>query len=90
MTQEVDWLNCLGLSESQVTDKDLEQFCLVTEALNEIFDASNFDDQNEIQVDSVLMDKLSKILLQIDLVRQRLAHTVSELLKAAKKSTGGA
>lgn len=44
MTQEVDWLNCLGLSESQVTDKDLEQFCLVTEALNEIFDASNFDD----------------------------------------------
>jgi hypothetical protein len=37
-----------------------------------------------------LMDKLSKILLQIDLVRQRLAHTVSELLKAAKKSTGGA
>ena len=44
MTQEVDWLNCLGLTESQVTDKDLEQFCLVTEALNEIFDTSNFDD----------------------------------------------
>jgi hypothetical protein len=40
-------------------------------------------------VDSGLMDKLSKILLQIDLVRQRLAHTVSELLKAAKKSTSG-
>jgi hypothetical protein len=36
------------------------------------------------------MDKLSKILLQIDLVRQRLAHFVSELLKAAKKSTSGA
>lgn len=58
----------------------------MTEALNEIFDASNFDDKNEVQVDSILMDKLSKILLQIDLVRQRLAHTVSELLKAAKKS----
>lgn len=35
------------------------------------------------------MDNLSKILLQIELIRQKLAHTVSELLKAAKKSEAG-
>jgi len=37
-------------------------------------------------MDSIYMDNLSKVLLQVESVRQKLAHIVSEQLKAVKKS----